>query len=401
MGDSCFGEFPSKDDPSKRTKMADWKCRSAELYTKISKVGQGTFGAVYKAEYKQKDFYRLVALKKVLIDSERDGFPITAIREIMIMKRLNHPNILKLIEVVTSPPNEKNKNRGNVYLVFEYMEHDLSGLLRTSIKFEVNQIKCILHQILCGIGYLHKCNIIHRDIKSANILLNSKGEIKIGDFGLGRIIDPASDKRKTDLVVTLWYRAPELLFGEANYGFAVDVWSIGCVFSELLTGMPLFNGKEEVIQVNKIFEKCGTPTEETWPGVTSLPLFKARSPKTIYRGNLRMVYKDNEKVDDVCFDLLNKMLSLDPRKRITVEEALKHPFFSDSHLPKMCKPEELPKFENDSHEYQSLKDYKSRQLIQNNNNNNSSQMRVASGDYRQNQNEKIQNDFLGQKRRPE
>ena len=182
----------------KQLPVHQWPSRSADLYTKINQVGEGTFGKVYKAEYRDpenKNKPKIVALKKILMDSEKEGFPITAIREIMILKRLSHKNILKLDEIVTSKPTEKNKYRGNVYLVFEYMEHDMSGLGEVKMSYDVKSIKCIMYQILNGIDYLHKNNIIHRDIKSANILLNNKGEVKIGDFGLARIIDPQAKKK--------------------------------------------------------------------------------------------------------------------------------------------------------------------------------------------------------------
>ena len=346
-----------------RIPMKDWRCRDASLYSKISQVGEGTFGKVYKAQYTSKTNTSYVALKKILIENEKEGFPVTAMREILIMKRLHHKNILKLIEIVLSQPNEKNKYRGNFYLVFEYMEHDLSLLSTLRINYTIPNIKCILHQILSGIGYLHKNNIIHRDIKSANILLNNKGEIKIGDFGLARIINPNPNiaKRYTNRVVTLWYRAPELLLGETNYGFAIDVWSIGCVFSELLNGVPLFNGRTDNEQVEKIFEKCGIPNEESWKGVTKLKYWKERCPNANYTFNLREVYKDNKKVDDITFDLLSKMLILDPSKRITVKEALEHNFFKNE--PLMCQPEELPIIGEDSHEYQSRKDYKQNKIL--------------------------------------
>ena len=348
---------------SKRIPMKEWRCRDASLYSKISQVGEGTFGKVYKAQYNSKSNTSYVALKKILIENEKEGFPVTAMREILIMKRLHHQNILKLIEIVLSQPNEKNKNRGNFYLVFEYMEHDLSLLSTFRINYTIPEIKCILYQILSGIGYLHENNIIHRDIKSANILLNNKGEIKIGDFGLARLINPNPNvaKRYTNRVVTLWYRAPELLLGETNYGFAIDVWSIGCVFSELLNGVPLFNGRTDNEQVEKIFEKCGIPNEDTWKGVTKLKYWKDRCPNANYTFNLREVYKDNKKVDDITFDLLSKMLILDPSKRITVKDALEHNFFKCE--PFMCKPEELPIIGEDSHEYQSRKDYKQNKIL--------------------------------------
>ena len=152
------------------------------------------------------------------MDNEKEGFPITAVREIMILKQLHHKNIINLLEIITSKPTEKNKNRGNTYLVFEYMEHDLNGLIDRKVSFEIPQIKCIMHQVLSGIQYLHNNNIMHRDIKGANILLNNKGEVKIADFGLARIFNTNSGFRAnyTNRVVTLWYRSPELLLGNNN-----------------------------------------------------------------------------------------------------------------------------------------------------------------------------------------
>ena len=218
------------------------------------------------------------------MDKEKEGFPITALREIMILKRLNHKNILSLLEIVTKK--EKNKN-GIVYLVFEYMEHDISGLSNMKINFPIESIKCIMYQILQGLQYLHKNNILHRDIKTANILLNNKGEVKIGDFGLARIINPNLKKRITNRVVTLC---------------AIDVWSVGCVFSELITGVPLFKGRKESDQIEKICEIIGTPDESNWPGVSKLEFYSKLCPKKKYEFSLRRIYDDNEKVDDVCFD---------------------------------------------------------------------------------------------------
>lgn len=244
---------------TKRVPTSQWKSRDADLYEKVYQVGEGTFGKVYKARFKSTSTPtnksqssninipkgEFVALKRILMDNEKEGFPITAIREIMILKRLRHNNIINLLEIVTSKPNEKNKQKGNVYLVFEYMEHDLAGITELKIDFTIPQIKCILHQILLGLNYLHSNNIIHRDIKSANILISNKGEVKIADFGLARVFNPNPNiqRQYTNRVVTLWYRSPELLLGATNYGPAIDVWSVGCLFSELLTGIPLFRGK--------------------------------------------------------------------------------------------------------------------------------------------------------------
>jgi len=368
-----------------------WSSRSAENYKKIDQVGEGTFGKVYKAQLEDPNDllnHKIFALKKILMDNEKEGFPITALREIMILKKLNHKNIIPLKEIVTSKPKEKNKNRGNVYLVFEYMEHDISGLTNKKINYSIQSIKCIMYQILEGLQYLHSNNIIHRDIKTANILLNNKGEIKIGDFGLARIISPSLKKKITNRVVTLWYRAPELLFGEDHYGPAIDMWSIGCVFSELLTGTPLFKGKKEMDQVDKIVEKCGTPNEENWPGVTKLPLYNMLCPKKDYPNVLRSIYSDNNKVDDCCFDLLSKMLILCPKKRINVKDAMEHEFFT-KHEPRMCKPSELPKIAVDTHEYQMRKEIKNKNQMNMNVVNNLSgknNMMIGKKDYKINNN---------------
>ena len=368
-----------------------WSSRSAENYKKIDQVGEGTFGKVYKAQLEDPNDllnHKIFALKKILMDNEKEGFPITALREIMILKKLNHKNIIPLKEIVTSKPKEKNKNRGNVYLVFEYMEHDISGLTNKKINYSIQSIKCIMYQILEGLQYLHSNNIIHRDIKTANILLNNKGEIKIGDFGLARIISPSLKKKITNRVVTLWYRAPELLFGEDHYGPAIDMWSIGCVFSELLTGVPLFKGKREMDQVDKIVEKCGTPNEENWPGVSKLPLYNMLCPKNNYPNVLRSIYSDNNKVDDCCFDLLSKMLMLCPKKRISVKDAMEHDFFT-KHEPRMCKPSELPKIPVDTHEYQMRKEIKNKNQMNMNVVNNLSgknNMMIGKKDYKINNN---------------
>jgi len=242
-------------DYTHRTPISQWSCNKADIYERVDQVGEGTFGKVYKARVKGTGKQNLnlksefVALKKILMENEKEGFPLTAIREIMILKRLNHKNIINLLEIVTSKPSEKNKFRGNVYLVFEYMEHDLSGLVGRKYDFTVPIIKTIMKQLLLGLEYLHDNNIIHRDIKGANILINNKGELKLADFGLARLYNPDNKipKNYTNKVVTLWYRAPELLLGENNYGPAIDMWSVGCVFSELLTGQPAFKGKKTMI----------------------------------------------------------------------------------------------------------------------------------------------------------
>ena len=354
------GRFPSVEDSLKnRIPLKEWKCKESKDYEPIKKVGEGTFGVVYKATYKNEK--QIVALKKVKIaenkDLEDQGFPITALREILIMKGLDHPNILKLEEILCTPPNKENKYRGSVYLVFQYMDHDFSGIRMSGYTFfNLSQIKYIFHQILSGINYLHKCKIIHRDIKSSNILINQNGEIKIGDYGLARRDSKTTNKKYTYKVVTICYRAPELLLGASDYGPEIDIWSIGCVFCELLTGNILFKeNSNEKDQLNKIFSICGTPDEKKWPGVTKLPFWNKLSQKTNYKNCLRENFKDNKLIDEVTFDLIQKMLQLNPKERITAEEALNHEFFKVE--PKMTKLEYLPT-DIELHEFQTEKEKK-------------------------------------------
>ena len=336
----------------------DWGCKSLDQYDILKNpVGEGTFGTVFKAYYKgPKDYAErigipeIVALKKIKTENEKQGFPITALREIMIMKRLCHKNILQLLEVVTSKKTDGNNLERDAYLVFEYMEHDLCSLLYSNFYFEKSQIKFILYQLLNGLKYLHDNNILHRDIKPANILINNKGEVKIGDFGLSRIFsEMAKNKRYTNRVVTRLYRAPELLLGETAYGSSIDVWSIGCVFWELLTGEHLFYGDTDQEVFLQICKKCGTPSETTWPGISKLCEYQKYMPQQKYDFFLDKKCKRFNKIDNITFDLLKKMIIMNPKERITIEDALKHPYFI-SHEPKMCEEKDMPKIEEDYHQ---------------------------------------------------
>ena len=350
---------------SRLTSLKESSCRNLNNYKIIEDhIGEGTFGMVFKAEYvgditfaEKNRIPKKVALKKIKMEDSKEGFPITALREIMLMKKCHHENILEILEIVTSKIYSKNNKKQEVYLVFEYMEHDLGGLSLAEYKFDLPQIKYIMYKILKGVQYLHKNNIIHRDIKCANILINNKGKVKIGDFGLARNITPNHTKKYTYKVVTLWFRAPELLLGETLYGTAIDVWSCGCVLGELLTGVCPFQAKDELGLFEKICEKCGTPNELTWPGVTKLPLWNKLMPKTMYPNSFKEHYKNFNKIDDTVMNLFSKMLQLDPKKRITIDEALNHPFFNE-HLPKMCTEKEMPLLDKEFHEFEYSQNYK-------------------------------------------
>lgn len=314
-------------------------------YKLLCEVGSGTYGRVFKALCLSTNSN--VALKKIDIKQDFEGFPITAIREIKLLKMLDHPNIIKLKEIVVSKPSLKNKNRGSTFLVFEYMHHDFVGL-KLKINFNLPQIKCIIYQILQGVKYLHEKKIMHRDLKSANILLNNKGEVKIADFGLARQISNHPQALYTNKVVTLWYRAPEILLGSQDYGTGVDIWSIGCIFVELLTQEVLFPGDKESKQIELIYEKCGTPDLVSWTEVEKYKYFSEFKPKRYIERKLKQLILKKKEIDEVTFNLIDKMLVLNPKYRISAEEALKHECFFKYPLP--CKEEDMPKIDHECHE---------------------------------------------------
>lgn len=204
--------------------------------------------------------------------SEPDGVPSTAIREISILRELNHPNVVKLLDVVNC--------KKNLYLVFEYLNQDLKKLLDNMDSSVLNDslIKSYLWQLLQGITLCHTKRVLHRDLKPQNLLIDDDGNIKLADLGLARSIS-LPIRAYTHEVVTLWYRAPEILLGSPIYGPAVDIWAIGCIFAEMYTRKALFPGDSEVDQIFRIFRTLGTPTEETWPGVTKLPDFQGTFPQ--------------------------------------------------------------------------------------------------------------------------
>ncbi|KAG6619606.1 CMGC/CDK/CRK7 protein kinase, variant [Phytophthora cinnamomi] len=320
-------------------------------YSIIDKVGSGTYGEVFKCQHKvTKD---IVALKKLRPDVEKNGFPVTSIREMKILKYLKHPNIVELKEIVSSSAPPKEGKRPPLYFAFEYMEHDLSGLLNhPRVKFTRTQIQCYMRQLLTGIAFMHRNKIIHRDIKASNLLLNNQGMLKVGDFGLSRFWNEVNAKagRYTNKVVTLWYRPPELLMGSTSYDFSVDIWSIGCIFGELLLGKPILQGKTEIEQLQLIFGLCDMPTEETWPGFFKLPGAESFQMDDKYVCPLRERFKN---FPPHAVDLLEKLLQLDPAKRITAAEAMDHDYFW---RVQTCKPRDLPKFcVSSTHEYQSKK----------------------------------------------
>lgn len=288
-----------------------------EDYVKIEKIGEGTYGVVYKGRHKKTN--RLVALKKIRLESEEEGVPSTAIREISLLKELQHPNIVGLEDVLM----QENK----LYLVFEFLSMDLKRYMDTipSGQFmDKMLVKSYTYQIIQGILFCHRRRVLHRDMKPQNLLIDNKGVIKLADFGLARAFG-IPVRVYTHEVVTLWYRAPEILLGSQRYSTPVDIWSIGCIFAEMVTKRPLFHGDSEIDQLFRIFRTLTTPTEEDWPGVTSLPDYKPTFPSWKTNSLAQSV----KQMDNTGLDLLQEMLIYDPAQRISAKKALNHTYFAN------------------------------------------------------------------------
>ncbi|WOL03624.1 hypothetical protein Cni_G12344 [Canna indica] len=308
-----------------------WLPRRADSFEKLNKIGQGTYSNVYKA--RDLETGKFVALKKVrFLNMDPESVRFMA-REIHILRRLDHPNVVKLEALVTS------KISSSLYLVFEYMEHDLAGLVATpGIKFTEPQVKCYMHQLLCGLDHCHSRGVLHRDIKGSNLLIDNNGILKIADFGLATVFNPDHKQPLTSRVVTLWYRPPELLLGATEYGVAVDLWSTGCILAELLAGRPIMPGRTEVEQLHKIFKLCGSPSEEFWR-TSKLPHATSFKPQQHYPRCVRETFKS---FTPPALTLLDRLLSIDPTIRGTAASALKSEFFTTK--PFACDPSSLPKY---------------------------------------------------------
>ncbi|KAI9205952.1 kinase-like domain-containing protein [Polychytrium aggregatum] len=356
MAQSCESQlelFKRKKDQSRRSIFTS--------YNIIGFISSGTYGRVYKATSQNPDNKVLYAIKKFKPEKEGDqsllGISQSACREISLCRELAHENIVALEQVLLDPIDR------SISMVLEYAEHDLLQILHFHSHQERKPIpnftiKSFLWQLLNGLSYLHANWVLHRDLKPANILVTSDGVVKIADLGLARLfqkpLQPLFNGDK--VVVTIWYRAPELLLGARHYTKAVDIWAVGCIFAELLMLRPIFKGEEAKMDSKKVipFQKdqmmqiitvLGTPTKERWPGIEHMPEYVnlkglLQRPQDGPGGphnqsnDLRKFYSTyaSSKCEE-GMNLLQAMLEYDPNKRITADEALVHPYFSNDPRP--------------------------------------------------------------------
>ncbi|KAE9417874.1 hypothetical protein Angca_002607, partial [Angiostrongylus cantonensis] len=297
-------------------------------FDNLKKIGEGTYGVVFKGVHRKSG--KLVALKKISLERDNEGVPSTCIREICLLKDLNHRNIVRLYDVIHSGM--------QLYLVFEFIDRDLKSLLDSlpGKRLPLKHVKSFLWQLLQALAYCHTRRVLHRDLKPQNLLVNNGGIIKLADFGLARNFSIPS-RVYTHEVVTLWYRAPEVVFaltfsflillGSRYYSTAIDIWSLGCIFSEMMSGSALFAGDSEIDQLFRIFRILGTPTPEMWPGVEKLQDYKRTFPRWSFNAQALTVATDPMTEDGV--DLLKEMIRYPPESRITAKTALGHRYLRD------------------------------------------------------------------------
>lgn len=304
-------------------------------YIKGKKLGEGTYANVYLG-HARRDPTLLVAIKKIKVQQQyQDGMAPDAVRELKYLRELHHPNIISLLSVFSSKDQ-------NLNLVLEYLPlGDLEMLIRDvdRVRYGAGDIKAWMGMLARAVWFCHDNFVLHRDIKPNNLLIAADGEVKLADFGLARgFADPG--RRMTANVITRWYRPPELLFGARHYSGAVDIWSVGMVFAELIIRAPFLAGNTEVEQIALICRQIGTPTEDNWPGVTSLREYTVPSDtvavwgKDAYMGRFGAVGADG-------VDLLVRTVALDPKKRISAREMLEHRWWRTD--PKPTKKEDLPR----------------------------------------------------------
>lgn len=337
------------------------------MFEKKHQVGQGTYGSVFVGVDKVKR--EVVALKRINTEQEENGFPITAIREVKILKALNHDNVVQLKEIVTSKElGEQGSVPKNVFMVFEYMEYDLTGVLETpEIRFTQDHVKSWSQQLLKGVHYMHVQKVIHRDLKASNLLINKKGQLKIADWGLARSWN-SEMKRLTNRVITLWYRPPELLLGALEYTPKIDMWSVGCIIAEIFRRSGFLKGANEATQLDLIFRTCGHPTTEDWPDMEEkCKLWKKFAPaedKPRFPNRLKDALRANlpqpKWMTDNAVHMISKLMEMNPDKRWSAQDALDADYFFEDPIVKSYDQLSMNFGVNSVHEWECRRKYEAK-----------------------------------------
>lgn len=290
-----------------------------ERFRVVEKLGEGTYGKVYKAISNSND--QEYALKRMKINYEEEGVPATAIREVSLLKECDHPNVIRLHEVIALP--------NALYLVFEFLDMDLRAFLRRHGPYsDPFALKNAAYQCVCGTAFCHGIRILHRDLKPQNVLVDATGQrLKIADFGLARAFSVPL-RAYTHEVVTLWYRAPEILLGQSKYATPTDIWSLGCIIGEMATGHAVFPGDSEIDTIFKIFRTLGTPNEEVWPGVSTLRDFTEEFPKW-HSSELCELGRAGPSLGPEGLDLVKQCFRYDPVSRPSARQMVQHCFYND------------------------------------------------------------------------
>ncbi|XP_059090197.1 cyclin-dependent kinase 17-like isoform X1 [Tigriopus californicus] len=308
---------PTLDGPlsraTRRQSLSEIGFGRMDTYTKLDKLGEGTYATVFKGKSRLTD--NLVALKEIRLEHE-EGAPCTAIREVSLLKDLKHNNIVTLHDIVHT---EK-----SLTLVFEYLERDLKQYMDDCQGIlAMNNVKIFLYQLIRGLAYCHSRRILHRDLKPQNLLINDMGELKLADFGLARA-KSVPTKTYSNEVVTLWYRPPDVLLGSTEYSTPIDMWGVGCIFSEMASGRPLFPGSTVEDELHLIFKVIGSPCEDTWPGISlSEELNHYHFPQYPAEPLVKRV----PRLEQEGIDLASKFLLYEAKKRISAQDAMKHRYF--------------------------------------------------------------------------
>lgn len=308
---------PSFDQPlsrrSRRASLSEIGFGKLETYIKLDKLGEGTYATVFKGRSKLTD--NLVALKEIRLEHE-EGAPCTAIREVSLLKDLKHANIVTLHDIIHTDK--------SLTLVFEYLDKDLKQYMDDCGNIlSMQNVKIFLFQILRGLAYCHKRKVLHRDLKPQNLLINERGELKLADFGLARA-KSVPTKTYSNEVVTLWYRPPDVLLGSSEYSTQIDMWGVGCIFYEMAAGRPLFPGSTVEDELHLIFRLLGTPSENSWPGISSMEEFKSyKFPK--YKTQPLINHAPRLDIDGI--ELLLSFLKYESKQRISADESMRQPYF--------------------------------------------------------------------------